>query len=204
MKNFCFLRISIKKKASLAIYMKRAIIIHGWGASPLFGWKPWLRKELEQKDFLVYAPQMPDTHHPNMDTWVRTLQETAGKTDADLYLIGHSLGCATILRYLETIERREKIGGAVLVAGPAKSPGYPDLENFFIKPFDWAKIKSACKKFISIHSDNDPHIPLDHGRIFEKELGVKLIIKKGMRHFVGTGFETLPIALESVLELSHS
>jgi predicted alpha/beta hydrolase family esterase len=47
--------------------------------------------------------------------WVAYLSEIAAEPDEDLYMIGHSAGCITILRYLETIDRR--IGGAVLVAG---------------------------------------------------------------------------------------
>ncbi len=46
--------------------MKRVIIVHGWEASPEGGWRPWLRKELEDRGFEVHVPAMPDTNNPKI------------------------------------------------------------------------------------------------------------------------------------------
>jgi len=97
--------------------MKRAFIIHGWGGSPEEGWLLWLKNELEKREFEVYVPGMPDSKHPKMDAWLERLKKDVGTPDENCYFVGHSLGCISILRYLEGLSQDQQIGGAVLVAG---------------------------------------------------------------------------------------
>jgi hypothetical protein len=97
--------------------MKRVFIIHGWGGKGGEGWQNWLKKELEKKGFEVFAPDMPDTENPKIETWVPFLSKLVGKCDEETFFVGHSIGCQTILRYLESLPESEKAGGAVFVAG---------------------------------------------------------------------------------------
>lgn len=181
---------------------KRVFVIHGWGADPASGWKPWLKSELEKKGFEVIMPQMPNTENPVMGEWVGTLAALVGKPDGNTYLVGHSLGVVTILRYLETLKGKEKIGGAVLVAGLAMEMGIPELKNFFPTPsYNWESIRKHCKKFITINSDNDYYIPLSHGEEFRDKLGAEMIVMHNHGHFrSGEGFTELPVLLQSVLK----
>lgn len=183
---------------------KRVFVIHGWGGSPDGGWKPWLKEKLEKKGFAVVMPQMPDPEFPKMEEWVGTLAALVGKPDENTFLVGHSLGVVCALRYLEMLKGREKIGGAVLVAGLAMDTGIPELKSFFPqKSYNWAEIKKHCGKFITINSDNDYYIPLSHGEEFRKKLGAGLIIKHKHGHFSsGDGFTELPVLLECVLKIS--
>jgi predicted alpha/beta hydrolase family esterase len=78
--------------------MKRAIIVHGFKGKPDTNWKPWLKAELEANGFIVDVPGMPNTDAPQLEEWVATLRQIIGEfTSDDIYLIGHSLGCITIL-----------------------------------------------------------------------------------------------------------
>ena len=127
-----------------------------------------------------------------------------GKPDKDCYFAGHSLGCITILRYLEGLGEGEKVGGAFLVAGFTESLGYKETEGFFKKPPEWERIRPHCGKFLAIHSDNDPYVPLVFGDILKKELGAKLLVQHNMGHFSGDdGTKELPILLEKILEVSR-
>ena len=183
--------------------MKRAFLIHCWEGTPEKGWYPWLKDNLDKRGFEVTVPSMPDTETPKMDAWLKHLANVVGEPDKECYFVGHSLGCITILRYLETFEEGQEIGGAVLVAGFSDNLGFNELDTFFTKPLDWEVIKSRCRGFIAIHSDNDPYVPLKHGDIFKEELVAEVIIKHGMKHFSGhEGVTELPVALESVLKLS--
>ena len=153
-------------------------------------------------DFHVEVPPMPTPESPNMETWVPFLSKVIGKPDTDTILIGHSIGCITILRYLETLEKGERIGGAVLVAGFTDNLGYKEIQNFFQKPIDWDKIKQHCTKFVAIHSTNDPYVKLHHGDIFKEELKAKLIIEQEKGHMGGSDdMKELPSVIESVKEL---
>ncbi len=182
---------------------KRVFLIHGWQGHPNEGWRPWLKNELEKRGFKIFVPAMLDTDNPKMEDWVGHLVKTVGKPDGNCYFVGHSLGCITILRYLETLKENEKVGGCILVAGFSDSLGYRELENFFEKPIDWNKIRSHCENFVAIHSDNDPYVPLKYGDVFKEKVNAKVIIEHGMKHFSSSdGITELPVVLESLLEIS--
>ena len=130
--------------------MKRVFIIHGWDGKPEHGWSPWLKKELEDKGYTVEAPAMPDTATPTLEKWLQHLKKVVGTPDEDCYFVGHSLGCITILRYLESLPEDQIVGGVVLVAGFSSNLEYDGYKNellsFFETPVLWEKIKSQCKK----------------------------------------------------------
>ncbi len=190
-----------KERNVVSSPVKRVIIIHGWRGIPSSGWKPWLKQELEKKGFEASVPEMPNTNNPKMKEWVKNLSDEIGVPDEKVFLVGHSLGCITILRYLESIEKQ--IGGAVLIGGPIDNRGIEEIDSFFESPIDWNKIKKNCKKFITINSDDDYYIPLNHGEKIRDELDAEMIIKKNHKHFsADDGFTELPVALDSVLKLA--
>ena len=164
--------------------MKRVVIIHCWEGYPNYCWYPYTKKQLEEKGFEVKVPEFPDTENPKQDKWVPYLTQQIGKPDEELFLVGHSVGCITIFRYLETLKENEKVGGVVLVAGFTDDLEYKELSNYFQTPIDFEKIKDKSKNgFIAIHSDNDPFVDLKHGEIFKKELDAEIIVKHDMGHF---------------------
>ena len=200
--------LSSAQKSNISKMKKRAFLIHGWDGNPQEGWRPWLKNELVKRDFEVSVPAMPDSASPTMEKWVPYLANIVNKPDSSCYFVGHSLGCITILRYLETLSQGEEVGGAVLVAGfghDLEYDGYKEeLSSFFKTPVDWEKIKSHCKKFVAIHSDNDPWVPVKHNRLFVEKLQAKSVIEHNMGHFSGSdNINELPIALESTLELCN-
>ena len=97
--------------------VKRVFLIHGWGGSPDTDWHQWLKRELEKKYFEVEIPVMPDSLNPTISTWVSKLKEVVGKCDKDTYFVGHSIGCQAIMRYVEKLNKDEKVGGIIFVAG---------------------------------------------------------------------------------------
>ena len=140
--------------------MKRVFIIHGWGASPGEGWFPWLKKGLEAKRFKVHVPAMPKTETPKIKVWVEYLATLVGGPDKDTYLVVHSIGCQTILRYLESLPAQTEVGGVVLVAPWLTLMNLGNGEKKIAKswlntPIDFDKVKQRSKSFISIFSDND-------------------------------------------------
>src|SRR3989338_6493172 len=90
---------------------KRAFIIHGWDGYPDEGWFPWLKAELEKNGFQVHVPAMPESAEPKIETWVSHLSKAVGDVDENTYFVGHSIGCQTILRFLESLPADKKVGG---------------------------------------------------------------------------------------------
>lgn len=189
--------------------MKRVIIVHGWGGYPGECWFPWLQKELEAKGFQVTVPQMPDKDTPRIETWVPHLAKTVGMPDKDTFLVGHSIGCQTILRYLQTIDAQ--VGGAVFVGGfflkltNLESPEEEEIAKPWLEtPLDFAKIKKAAGKLIAIFSDNDRFVPLENAKGYEEKLGAKIVVVKGKGHMgASDNCPQLPEALQAVLDISR-
>jgi uncharacterized protein len=189
--------------------MKRAIIVHCWEGYPEYCWYPWVKKELEAQGFQVEVPAFPETDNPKLSDWLPMLQELAGEPDEDLYLIGHSLGCVTIMHYLERLAEDQKIGGAVLVAGFNENVGFDEIQTFFDKGVYLADIKNKTKRgFVAIHSDNDPYVDLRFADIFKSQLEAEIIIKHNAKHFSGAieGEEScveLPEVVESINKMAE-
>lgn len=185
--------------------MKRVFIVHGWGYNPKSNWYPWLKDKLEEKGFEVIVPEMPDTENPKIDSWVNHLKETVKEINKDTYFIGHSIGCQTIMRFLES--QNEKIGGAVFVAGWFK---LYDLENeevdkiahpWLNKTINLKKVNENMNKLTVILSDNDPYNGVkENSKIFKERLNAKVIIEKNKGHY--DKVNELKIALKEFLEIS--
>ena len=188
--------------------MNKAIIIHCWGGSSNHCWYPESKKELEQEGFEVQIPNMPDTDNPQLKNWLPKLKEVADPPNENLFLIGHSLGGITILRYLEQLDENQKIAGVVFISACINALGYPEIENFFEKPINFEKIKTKAEYFVIIHSEDDPIVPVKHAHQFKKTLDGVLIIKSGLGHCTGPigeagSVEKLSDVSESLLQMSN-
>jgi hypothetical protein len=167
--------------------MKRIILVHGWAGSPDTNWLPWLKAELERKGYEVVVPEMPDTDTPVIDAWVSHLAEVVGVPDAETYLIGHSVGCQAILRYLETVETA--VGGALFVAGWFNLEGLEEGEEEEIArpwidmPINLGKVKSVLLQSTLLISDNDPWGAFQENRKRFKEFITKEVVVPGGEHF---------------------
>ncbi|MEK7137875.1 MAG: alpha/beta fold hydrolase [Patescibacteria group bacterium] len=192
---------------------KRVFIVHGWDGHPEEGWFPWLKKELEAKGFQVFVPQLPETKSPRIFNWVPALAGAVGEADTDTFFVGHSMGCQTIARYLESLPEGQQVGAAVFVAGFFKRlTGLEDDadvqatdKHWLGAPLDLVRVKSHLPKSVAIFSDNDPFVPLDNQDDFRDQLGAKIVIENAQGHFSGGDdhcFE-LPSVLAAVLEISN-
>ena len=183
--------------------MRKAVIIHCWAGHPDYAWYPDAKKRLEAMGFQVDVPEMPDTNSPKLSLWLPTLQQHAGNPDSDLYLIGHSSGGVTVMRYLELLPEGTQIGGVVLVGSFPKPIGFKEVENFFEVPLDFDKIKPKAKYFTVIHSDNDPYVSMEYAAELQQKLGARMIVKQGMGHFAGKAENEPDVPLPDVSDAIH-
>ena len=190
---------------------KRVFIIHGWGGNPNEGWLPWLKRELEVRGFLVSVPEMPDADEPRVETWVPYLTSQVGTPDEDTYFVGHSIGCLTILKYLERMAA--PVGGAVFVAGwfsltPEATPTPAEQEiarQWLAQPIDFGKVRRTTKNFTAIFSDDDPDVPIENTKLFHDRIGAEVLIQSGKGHFGGSdGVRELPAARDAIARYAES
>lgn len=185
--------------------MTKVIIVHGWGGSSEANWMPWIKEALEDKGFEAITLDMPDTEHPKIKEWVSYLESKVGKPDEETHFIGHSIGCQTILRYLEKINK--KVGKVILVApwmhldeNTIKEEGEESVKiskPWMETPINFKKIKNLSN-FLCIFSDDDPYVPISDTKIFRKELDAKIVIEHKQGHF---NDEKYPIILNKFLEI---
>ncbi len=181
--------------------LQRIILVHGWGGNSNKDWFPWVKQEFEKKGYEVLVPDLPETNYPKIEKWVPFLAGVVGKADKHTILIGHSMGCQTILRYLETLGEGESVGTVILVAGFVTLTGLKPEEQIVANPWletpvDFAKVKTKANKFIAIFSDDDPYVPMEeNAKIFKEKLGAEIVIQNGQKHFNG---DDLPVLLEVI------
>ncbi|TAK04709.1 serine hydrolase family protein [Patescibacteria group bacterium] len=188
--------------------MKRAFLIHGWSGTPEHGWFPWLKRELESRGFAVEAPEMPETDTPRIGTWVPFLATVVGTADEETILVGHSMGCQAILRYLADLSDDQRVGGAYLVAGflnhltnADSDEERPIAAEWLRTPLDTERAKRAAGRIEAIFSDNDRYVPLENEVAMRNKLGAKTIILEEMGHFSGDdGVTELPVLLDEILK----
>lgn len=159
---------------------KRVIIVHGWEGDPNKNWIPWLKLELEKAGYEVIAPAMPNTDAPEIGAWVEHLSKTVGAPDKNTYFVGHSVGCQTILRYLETVE--QPVGGAVFVAGWFNLENLEDeesekiIEPWIKTPIRISKVIKALPKSALLISDNDPFGAFEENTRKFKEIESRIVV----------------------------
>lgn len=160
--------------------------------------------ELEKQDIYACALAMPTPDAPTVGEWVAEIaRHIEANREDEIILVGHSLGVPAILRYLES-EKALPISGAVLVSGPAEKNGNEKIDNFLEKPFDFEMIKSKAGKFVIIHGDNDPLVPLRHAEILSENLAGKLNVIPNGGHLNGSsGWLQLPEVLEGLMVMMN-
>jgi len=183
---------------------KKIFIIHRWDGAPSKDWLPWIKEELEKKGFEVIVPEMPNTEEPKIEEWVPFLAKFASKVDENTFFIGHSIGCQTIMRYLETVYPK-KIGRIIFVAPWFNLINLEDEESKAIAklwlqtPINLEKVKNATDNITVFMSDNDPFVPLSDKEIFQGKLGAKVMVENNKGHYTqDDGIMKIPNLLELI------
>lgn len=188
--------------------MNRIFIIHGWGGSPKIDWFPWAKKELEQKGYDVFSPEMPDPQYPKIAPWVNKISETLGEVRPDDILVGHSIGCQTVERYLQTLPANTKLDKAILIAPwiVLTRKTFEDMgeneevvKSWYEEPIDYEKIKNMAK-WTAVFSNDDPFVNYqDNYKIYQDKLDANIIIKNHQGHFSQEqGVTEIPFLLDLV------
>jgi len=174
--------------------MKNAYIFHGWQGNSQENWFPWLKDKLEKLNIKTTIPDFPDSDQPKLEKWLKTLENY--DFNQETILIGHSLGAALIIRFLE--KNKVKIASAYLVAVFDNDLNIPQLKNsgFFSPAFDWQKIKNQAENFYILNSNNDSGIKPEYGLRIAQNLGIKTEILSEFGHF--NNFSEFPYLLNLI------
>ena len=183
---------------------KELFIIPGYAATPSDHWFPWLDAYFKDKVSEVSIVEMPSPNSPDVEEWVGALDEVIGIPDENTFFVAHSLGCITLLHYLESFPEGTRIGGLILVSGfDASLPILPELDPFVQESVDFSRIKKMTSKIILITARDDSIVPYELTENLGKSLGGEVIVVDQGGHFLGSdGFASFPLVaatLERIL-----
>jgi len=172
--------------------MATVYIFHGYGGNPAGNWFPWLKKELEKVGHTVHVPAFPNPDSPDLSAWLNFFESHAARIDEATVFVGHSLGSAFAMRYLEKAD--EPIQATFLTApvfGVMGNEIDAKIRSFNIEPFDFTAIARNGGEIHVIHSDNDPYIPLSQAENGAIELLTPMDLITGGGHFMTPEFPEL-------------
>lgn len=159
-------------------------------------WIPWIKKQLISRGIKTIVPLMPTPWRPDYEKFKQEFEKN--DVDKETALIGHSCGCAFVVRWLG--ESKRKISKLILVA-PWKIAKENDLvrKAFYEYPIN-EKIKSRVEEIVIFTSDNEEENGRKSASIFHNALGGKLIELKGKGHYTFSDMkiEEFPELLEEI------
>ncbi len=189
-------------------FMKNVIIIHGCPSNAEKAmnpetrtydkhWIPWIKKELTEKRIKTEVPLMPNPWEPDYNSFKREFEKH--EVSEDTILIGHSCGCAFLVRWLG--DTKQKISKLILVA-PWKIPDKNDQfrKAFYEYPIDEG-IKSRVKEIVMFTADNEEEDGKKSLKIFHDVLGGEIVELKGRGHYTldDMGTDEFPELLDILL-----
>ncbi len=189
--------------------MKKVYIVHGWDGSPDEPLFMWLDANLSLKGYQVKRLRMPDPETPIIEPWLATLQKEV-ELDEHTILVGHSVGCQAVMRFLEAQNESTRIAGMLLLAPwmhldqtTIEEEGEEVIEiaqPWMETPINFEKVKRLSSQVVAIFSDNDEFVPVSEETFFAEKLGAKTIMEHEKGHFSpAENISELPSALEAIL-----
>jgi len=162
-------------------------------------WIPWIKEQLIGNGIETETPLMPEPWQPDYEKFKTEFEKY--NVDENTVLIGHSCGCAFLVRWLG--ESKRKISKLILVA-PWKIPreGDPHRQKFYVYPID-ATIKDRVNKIIMFTADDEEDEGKKSLKIFHEDLDGEVVELKGRGHYTIGNMKTeeFPELLDAVLKI---
>jgi len=190
---------------------KRCIIIHGCPSDEEKAmdptrrtydkhWIPWTKKILNFNGIETITPSLPEPWRADYDKFKEEFEKY--EVDENTVLIGHSCGCAFLVRWLG--ETKKKILKLILVA-PWKIPdldgGKLEIQKKFYNYEIDSGISSRVEEIYMFTSNNEELEGKQSVIIFHDALGGEIIELENHGHYTlgDMGTEEFPELIEKVL-----
>jgi predicted alpha/beta hydrolase family esterase/predicted GNAT family acetyltransferase len=137
---------------------------------------------------------------PVCDDWINTIEREVAMVDnADIVLIGHSLGCCTIVSWAQKYGR--VIKGALLVApSDVEAPSYPPGTTGF-SPMPLFKLPFPA---VIIASSNDEYVTMKRASAFADSWGAELADGGELGHInSSSALGNWPFGITTVKKIIH-
>src|SRR3989344_2053927 len=161
-------------------------------------WIPWTRESLLKKGVPTITPMMPEPWFPDYEKFKQEFEKY--EVNEQTILVGHSCGCAFLVRWLG--ETNRKVKKLILVA-PWKIPKENDplKEKYYNFPIS-KDVKSNVEEIIMFTSDNEQPGGQESLDMYHEALGGEIISLSGRGHYIleDMGTVEFPELLERILK----
>lgn len=158
-------------------------VVHGYTANSKANWYPDLKNHLESESIVVHIFDMPSPHAPVEKEWLDLLEAKITNFDEKSIYIGHSLGCVTILKFLED-KNIDNIESLFLVSGFVEDSPIPELSEFVDGKINYSKFIETIKNRIVVSAEDDDIIPYQYSEKLAKKLNAQFNLLKTGKHFI--------------------
>lgn len=189
--------------------MKKVVIIHGCPSDKEKAmnvetrtydkhWIPWIKEKLIENKIITETPLMPSPWEPDYEKFKEEFEKY--EVNERSILVGHSCGCAFLVRWLGKTKR--KICKLILVA-PWKIP-QEKKKNVGVDFYGYAideSIKERVGKIVMFTANDEEEDGKKSLEIYHKALNGEIIELKGHGHYTqgDMGTTEFPELLEVIL-----
>lgn len=142
-------------------------------------WIPWIKSNLSKEKINVSAPLMPEPWKLDYNSWKKEFDKL--NVNKNSVLIGHSAGCAFLVRWLG--DTKKKVKKLILVApwkiAYRKDGSDKEFYGYKIDP----SVRSNVEKVIIFTSNDEGPDGKKSAKIFHEALGGKIIELKNKGHY---------------------
>ena len=161
-------------------------------------WIPWTKKALEKNGIETLTPRMPEPWQPDYQAYKNLFDEL--HVNEQTTLIGHSCGCAFLVRWLGETKRR--IDKLILVApwkvaNASRVGPKTEFYTFDVDP----RIPSRVNEIVMFTADNEEEDGKKSLKMYYDVLGGNVIELKGHGHYClkDMGTEEFPGLIQQIL-----
>ena len=164
--------------------MNNYILVHGSFGNPSVNFIPYLRGEIEKRNFEVYTPDFPTgVGYQNYTNWSRLLKcyLDAGILNENTTIFAHSIAPVFVCKFL--IENKVKVKRLVFVCGFNNYFGIDenyDAVNKTMYLDNLEDIKNYCNDIICFYTKNDPYVKYEVEKDFADLIStIQVVIEDG-------------------------
>ena len=160
--------------------MKNYLLIHGSFGSPFVNWFPYLRKELENKEKIVYTPDFPTgvgyQTYENKEKLLKCYVDF-GILNENTIIFAHSIAPIFICKFL--VKNKITVKRLVFVCGFNNYLGIDEEYDAVNKSMyfnNLKDIKKYCKDIVCFYTKNDPYVKYEKEKEFADTIADKQVI----------------------------
>jgi leucyl-tRNA synthetase/predicted alpha/beta hydrolase family esterase len=167
------------------------VFLHGWGGTGTAGWFGDIQQFLKTNNIVSHTTDFPNTENPVYEEWKAHFEkELLPKINQNTVILGHSLGCGFLQRYLT--EENLKVSEIVFSAPTVNDCNIAEIANFFTKEFDYEKIKNSADNIFVFGGGKDEYISEKEFRFLAKKLSAHLVFDETQDHCGQSSYDANP------------